>query len=282
MIKFKHISIISFFLLFVIAITILISNTLTSVSALVPTPQKLIVNGKSELNFKPDTAEICVGVETINSSVQTAQKENAETMDKIIETLVSAGIEKSNIKTNSYNIFNRHDYCKGEEYNKTQVSNFICFKTTNLENISNLITKLTEAGANSFKGITFSLSDSTAAYNEALSAAINNAKQKTETLAPNVNFETMEIVEEYSYVTNCYLDNFAKSEMNETFVIDGDVTVCANVKVIFKNSLEKQNNSINNNNNVEKEAYTNSNNNIEAPNTTNIKSNSLTNNKVAA
>ncbi len=220
-------------LLGTLAIMLILTSTIGNVSAYNAAPKKLIVKGSSEITFKPDSANVCVGVETVNSNVTTAQKENAETMEKVIETLINNGIERDSIKTTSYNIFKQHNYNTGAEFINTQVSNRISFNTNNIDDLSSLITKLTESGANVFGGITFELSDSSEAYNQALEKAIENAKAKAKVLAPNVTLEIKEILEEYSYCSPCYFDNFARAELNTNSIMKGDVKVCANVKVIF-------------------------------------------------
>ena len=165
-------------LLGTLAIMLILTSTIGNVSAYNAAPKKLIVKGSSEITFKPDSANVCVGVETVNSNVTTAQKENAETMEKVIETLINNGIERDSIKTTSYNIFKQHNYNTGAEFINTQVSNRISFNTNNIDDLSSLITKLTESGANVFGGITFELSDSSEAYNQALEKAIENGISK--------------------------------------------------------------------------------------------------------
>lgn len=231
--KTKSIKFICAIVIATLAIMLLVINSISSVSAYYNAPNKLIVKGSSEINFKPDSASVCLGVETVNSNLTVAQKENAETMEKVIETLTNNGIDKNEIKTTSYNIFKQHNYNNGSEFLNTQVSNRICFKTSNIDGLSDLITKLTESGANVFGGITFELSNSSVAYNQALEKAIENAKSKAEILAPNANPQIEEIMEEYSYCSPCYYDNYARAELTSNNIMQGDVKVCAFVKVIF-------------------------------------------------
>ena len=206
---------------------------ISQVGAYVPNPKKIIVNGSAELSFAPDTAIVNVGVDTVNSNLETAQKENRETMEKLIDVLTSNGIEKSDIKTTRYHIFENRTVNGEKEFYKNQVSNHISFKTTNINGISDLITALTENGANSFGGISFVLSNNSDAYNQALSKAIENAEQKAKILSPNNNLSVMEILEEYSYATPCYLTNLNRTSLDDTFVLEGEVKISANVKVVF-------------------------------------------------
>lgn len=215
-----------------VAMLAILTNSITSVWAYSPT-QKIIVRGVSEISVKPDCATICVGVETSNESLTDAQKENAETMKGVIETLMANGIERDNIKTTSFNIFKQQYYNTSNEVSLSQVSHRICFKTTNLTQIDELLTKLTESGANVFDGITFELCDSSPAYNQALKQAIQNAKNKINILAPNTTMEVMEILEESSYCSPYYLNSCAKAELSNN-IMQNDVSVGACVKVVFK------------------------------------------------
>ncbi len=74
-------------------------------------------------------------------------------------------------------------------------------KTKNLDGLGALLGAATEAGANQLYGIQFSLEDDSASYQEAITAALDNAKTKAEQIAAQTGMRlgVIEEVTEQSY-----------------------------------------------------------------------------------
>ena len=191
---------------------------------------RITVVGTGEVKIAPDTAIVSLGVETLNENLSVAQKENAEKINSVVNTLKSIGIADEDIKTKNLYIYQRYDYTNGEKFVGYQVSNYIDFKTKDIEGVGSLISQLTENGANRFSGINFTIEDKDSVYKQALLDAFENAKDKASALT-NREQSDAEIVEEncYSYSTKEY------SLMNagESSIFKGEICVKASVKVTF-------------------------------------------------
>lgn len=190
------------FYLMLISFLLMVSFIFTSlevnqVYALNEYDSKLTVYGTSEIQVVPDTAVISMGVETIGDVLTDAESQNTNKIKNIINILVDYGIEKENIKTRNFFIYPKYDFNNGQNFLGYQISNYIDFKTKNIENIGEIVAKLTEEGANHFNGISFSLENSDAIYSQALEQAISNAWDKAYSLiGDNVELFITDITEE--------------------------------------------------------------------------------------
>ena len=73
----------------------------------------MTVNGNGHITARPNQAKLTLGVVTEHTSAQTAQQENAEISNRVIEALKQIGIDESDIKTTVYSVQPRYDYHDG-------------------------------------------------------------------------------------------------------------------------------------------------------------------------
>lgn len=193
---------------------------------------KIIVYGGGKVTVKPDIAYISIGVETVNSNLQTAIKENNDNIIAIIGFLKSKNIEENDIKTKYYSVYQSRDYTTSEKYQQYHISNTIEYKTTDLENIGNQITQLTELGANRLDNIQFDCSDISNCYQKALKLALEDAKQKAASFT-SAELTIDKITEENIYTCMPYrsIDDYAK---NAETVKSGNIEIEAKIVVVFK------------------------------------------------
>lgn len=137
---------------------------------------KIIVSGSGNLTVIPNLAVVNVGVETLNMDINTAVEENNNSVGKIIEYLKSNGVTEENITTKNYSVYQRYNYNEETKFIGYQVENSLEFKTTDLKNLGNIMTDLTDLGANRLGGINFTCSNPEQYYNDALKLALENAK----------------------------------------------------------------------------------------------------------
>lgn len=196
-----------------------------------PTVNKITVSGLGEVKLAPDMAIISIGVESLNESLSVAQKENSDNINKLIETLKEMGISEENIKTRNFYVYQRYDYSKGEEFLGYQVSNYLDFKTKDVDNVGSIISKLLENGANRLSGVSFTIENQDEAYNMALARALENAKIKAKALT-DMEYKNFEICESESY--NCIAREYYSSYSKDSNVVKGEICIKANIKVIFE------------------------------------------------
>lgn len=201
---------------------------------------RISVSGSAEIKLQPDIAMVHVGAETSHKNAAAAQQENAEIMNRLMEKMLSAGIEKNDIVTSSFNIYPKYQYWAGEQKpDGYQVTNIVRFKTKNLDALGQLLSDLAAAGANVFNGIQFTVENSDAVYNQALAAALQNAKDKAAALVGNLETYTLtSIAEENSYYnaySYCDTSSMVRGVSAESVpVMKGEIAVKANIKAEFE------------------------------------------------
>ena len=199
---------------------------------------KIVVTGEGEICLIPDTAIVSVGVESLNESLIAAQTENSSSMNALVGVLKELGVLEENIKTKGYNVYQRYDYTQGEKLIGYQVSNYLEFKTKDVDNVGSIISKLMENGANRFSGVTFTLENSEEAYKQALSKALENAKNKASALYGG-ELEIKKIIEEKN--TSYYLRDsygYANSISETTKFMKGEIKVSAETTKFMKGEIK--------------------------------------------
>ena len=222
------------FLIFLITFSLLFTFSTSQQIALAQNEQIFVI-GEGEICVTPDTAVICLGVETLNNDLSLAQTENSTQINNLIAILKEYEIPDNNIKTKAFNVYQKYDYSQGEKFVGYYVSTFIEFKTTALDDIGTIVNKLIENGANKFNGIIFTLENFDDAYNQALEIALNNAKNKAYSLF-NGELNILKITEEKNNIS--YLKNslgYVNTISEATQFMKGEIKINAMVSVIFEN-----------------------------------------------
>lgn len=148
-------------------------------------PRTLTVTGTGKVTLKPDIAAINVGVHTENEDVSAALSENNTKAQAVRESLVAAGVELDDIQTVSFSVYQTQVYGPMGEVtgNKYMVDNTVYITVRDLNKLGSVLTTLVNVGANNIYGITFDVSDRSAALKEARLTALSNAKKQAEELA---------------------------------------------------------------------------------------------------
>lgn len=194
--------------------------------------QKIIVYGGGKISVTPDVAYVMVGVESLNSELQTAVKENDEIVSSLINYLKEQGINEKDIKTKYYSIYQKHDYTASQRFLGYQVSSTLEFKCKDIDNLESYISELTNLGANKLEGITFNCENISQYYQEALKLAIEDAKNKAECLTDKT-LSIYKVTEESMYTCLPYR---ITNELlySSPSILKGTMEVEAKIKVIFK------------------------------------------------
>ena len=140
------------------------------------------VNGMATIKAAPDEAVISLGVQTEAATAQGALTQNAERMMAVLQALVAQGIGKDDVATSYVSLYPTYGN-NGMEITGYQAANQIDVTVRDMGDVGPVIDASVEAGANLTNGISFRLSDQSHGVNEALQAAVADARSKAETLA---------------------------------------------------------------------------------------------------
>jgi len=202
------------------------------------------VDGKSELNVKPDRARVYVGVSVLKPTAKEAQDEANKIINSIIEELDSRGIFKSSIETENLNLFEEKIWSQGvEKSNGWRATQNLRIKLTDFSKIGTVVDISVNNGANQINNIEFYLSDEKESeYKKiAISEATKNAREKAEAIASSSGAKIKKVksisesnFEYLPYVYTLSKNYGAEAIKESSTVLPRDVTISANVNIVYE------------------------------------------------
>ena len=180
----------------IIAICAAIALLLAGVSALAePT---ITVQGIGRVEVDADRAGVSLGVRVVSKEVQSAQSQVNDEIAAIVEALKAKGVDAKDISTNGIGIYPNYGY---ESYDENEsitgytAYNNIYVKLTDVNNVGAYIDAAFAAGANSLDYVEFSAADTDEAARQALTLAVESAREKAQILAEAAGMKLGDILE---------------------------------------------------------------------------------------
>ncbi len=154
--------------------------------------KELVVKGIGIVNVKPDVAILNLGLKTIGKDISNAQMKNIEGIDKIVDTLVKAGINKKDIYTSNFYLHTNYKSYDPKVFKSDDILNYdiytiLSIKTKDIDKVSEFINKATEAGANLNNGVSFTIDNYDKYHQDALKKAIEDADRKAQIISNKLN-----------------------------------------------------------------------------------------------
>lgn len=156
------------------------------------------VSGDGKATAIPNTATVSFGVTKTASTVADAQNQANTTTTNIVNGIKTFSIDTKDIKTTNYSVNPNYNYNSGNQaitgYTVTQT---IELKISPIEKASRAVDIATQNGANIVNNLAFILDDKTQQdiQNKARQQAIDNAKQKAQSLAQSAGMHLGKIVD---------------------------------------------------------------------------------------
>ncbi len=159
-------------------------------------PRTITVVGEGKVNIKPDIAQINIGIEIVGDTVQEASSQAADTMDAVLATLTSQGIDQKDIQTSGYNVWVERPYGPEGPTGDAlyHVNNTVSVIIRDLDTVGTILDAAIEAGANSIYGVTFNVADPSKLMSEGREKAVADARSKAEELAQLNNVTVGEVI----------------------------------------------------------------------------------------
>lgn len=206
----------------------------------VPMVRIITVTGRGVKEVAPNYAQLQIEVRTQGKEVQQTQAENAQVMNRVIQSLLALNIPRENIQTAAFNTFPQYDFIDGKQvFRGYEVTNAITVKLEDLEKVGSVIDTAVANGANSVSSIQFGLDNPEVVYQQALQKALQHAQVNAQTIAQTMKLtlypQPISIVEEHQqngpelYKTL----SIASSQMG-TPIEQGEISVSATVTVKFQ------------------------------------------------
>ncbi len=143
------------------------------------------VRGTGSVSAKPDIANMQVGVQIQNKSLDAAQSEAATKMDAAMKKLKEAGVDDKDVSTAQYNVEPVTTYHENQppEVTGFRVTNILNVKLRDISKAGKVIDDLVSSGANTIYGLSFGFSDPAALVTQARDQAMKDAGAKADQLA---------------------------------------------------------------------------------------------------
>jgi uncharacterized protein YggE len=153
--------------------------------AFVSDQPRISVRGTGVVSAKPDMANLQIGVQIQNTSLDTAQTEATTKMNSAMQQLKAAGVDEKDISTSQFNVEPVMEYRDNQPPRVTgfRVTNILNVKLRDITKAGKVIDDLVKGGANTVYGLSFGFSDPTALMKQAREQAMNDAKAKAGELA---------------------------------------------------------------------------------------------------
>ena len=151
----------------------------------------LSVSATGEAETRPDQARFQAGVNNWAASARAASEANAKQIREIVAALQAAGVAEKDIQTRTVSV-QRIDY--GERRGQYQASNIVAVTVRDVDKTGDVVTAVTEAGANIVSGPDLRMSDPEKAANSAYGAAYKAARARAEAYADAAGMEIARVL----------------------------------------------------------------------------------------
>lgn len=148
-------------------------------------PPAIHVRGESMMTVEPDWAEVQLGVESEGPTAEAVARDNALRLDAVLKALRDQMGPNAEIKTTAYSLLPVYSYGRDrtQSISHYKASNIVSVQTGDLDRVGEIITLANREGANTVKGISFSLKDDSEVRRRVLADAAREARAKAEALA---------------------------------------------------------------------------------------------------
>ena len=217
------------------------AQTLASVGAL-SDGTLLNVSAQAEARRVPDVATISAGVVTQAADGNTAMRQNAEQMAKVMVAIKAAGIAEKDIQTSGISLNPQYRYVENEAPSITgyQATNTVSLKVRDITKLGKVLDSLAAQGANQINGPSFQIDQPEPVYDEARLAALKKAKDRAETYAKALDLKVRRIISiseggggGFRPVPMMAMAARGKAEM-DTAVSPGETEVSVSLDVVFE------------------------------------------------
>lgn len=156
------------------------------------------VDGTGEVSTVPDTAMVSLGVNKTASTVEAAQNQVNEIINKITADLKNLGVKDTDIKTVNYSVNPTYDYTAGrQKITGYSVNADIQVKVKPIDKANSAIDIATNDGATNVGGVQFVVDDvkQKDLEEQARKEAISDAKEKAESISRSAGINLGRIID---------------------------------------------------------------------------------------
>ncbi|MFT3763081.1 MAG: SIMPL domain-containing protein [Pseudoxanthomonas sp.] len=156
----------------------------------------LNVSANAEAKRVPDVATISAGVVAQAADGNTAMRQNAAQMARVMDAIKAAGIAEKDIQTSGVGLNPQYRYQQDQPPKITgyEARNTVSLKVRDIAKLGEVLDALAASGANDINGPSFGIDQPEPVYDEARLAALQKAQARAETYAKALNLRVRRIV----------------------------------------------------------------------------------------
>jgi len=154
------------------------------------------ISASAEASRVPDVATLSAGVVTQAADGNSAMRQNAQQMAKVLAAIKAAGVAERDVQTSGVNLNPQYRYVENEVPTITgyQASNTVSLKVRDVANLGKVLDTLAAQGSNQINGPMFEIDDPEPVYDEARLAALEKARARAQTYARALDLRVRRIV----------------------------------------------------------------------------------------
>lgn len=208
------------------------------------TSAEFSITGDGKVEAIPDTAILTTSIVVANTkTAQAAQNELHEKNNTLGNALIKQGIDLKDITTTQYSVYPVYGDSANESQKITGYNGTvgISIKTKKLDTVGELLTVVTDAGANQVQGVEYTIDDISKYRSQAREKAIENAKEQAKQVSANTGIKLgniINIVESGTGMPQPYQYAMGRESLDAkvatTNLQPGSQTITSSVTVFFE------------------------------------------------
>ncbi len=207
----------------------------------------LEANGDGQVMVTPDIAIVTIGVVTRGDNASDALAQNSKDLNAALAAIKVAGVDDKDVGTSGLSIDPIYEPLRDAAPDAPppkiigyHVSNSVRVTIRDIASSGDLLDKVTSAGANQVNGIAFDVADRTSAEDEAIKAAIAEAKRRGTLMADAAGVTLGRMLTVHASATGGGpVPMFARMEAAApTPVMPGQQAVTANASITWEIAAE--------------------------------------------
>ncbi|PIQ67734.1 hypothetical protein COV92_01460 [Candidatus Uhrbacteria bacterium CG11_big_fil_rev_8_21_14_0_20_41_9] len=229
----------------VVTLTVYVGKLASQVGEADPSEQSISVDGSATVKADPDKATVSVSIETKNVDTAKAQDLHSTQSKALTEAIMKLGIEKKDIQTSYYNIFEDTRWNPdNQRYDSVGwvVSESWDIEIRDLTLVDQVLQVAGHSGATDVNGPNFVVDDTTVATQKARTEAIADSRAKATEIATALGLKLDEIVGYSEWADNVQTPFYAYAERAMDMkdpaplpqVMQGQEDVSINVTITFR------------------------------------------------
>lgn len=228
-----------------VGLSILLSAATSSAQTppMQPPPRTISVSGEGIARVAPDQAVVRFAVVTQAMDPEAARAQNAEASRNVLNTVRDLGIPERNIRMETLQLQPAREYDPDTQRwreNGFEVTRIVTVDLDDLDALPTLVARVVQEGANRLDGVSYELKNRDEARNQALRAALVNAREKATFMVETLDQSLGEVltISEQSFDFPHPVMRFDQAMMKEAMpepeaYAPGEIEVRAVVNVVF-------------------------------------------------